>query len=130
MQKTHKYEQSGIPKLTCQSCHNVYIKQTGRSLKTRYKEHLRSIKNNKDDSAFAEHVLNTGHLYEPMEQLIEMIEGTRKGRTMNIKENFYIYQFNHDNNLIQEQKHTKEGDHQNSLFDIVVKLDLPQHLRY
>jgi hypothetical protein len=48
--------------------------------------------------------------------------GARKGRTMNTKENFYIYQFNHISKLIQEQKHTKEGDHQNSLFDIAVKL--------
>jgi hypothetical protein len=63
----------------------------GRSLKTRYKEHLRSIKNNKDDSAFAQHTLNTGHQYGPMEQIMEMLEGARKGRMMNIKENFYIY---------------------------------------
>jgi hypothetical protein len=50
-----------------------------------------------------------------MEQIMEMIEGARKGRTMNIKENFYICQFNHANKLIQEQKHTKDVDHQNSL---------------
>jgi hypothetical protein len=62
-QKTYTYEQCGIYKLTCQSCHKVYIGQTGRSLKTRYKEHLRSIKNNKDDSAFAQHILNKGHQY-------------------------------------------------------------------
>jgi ferritin-like metal-binding protein YciE len=84
-------------KLTCQSCHKVYIGQTGRSLKARYKKHLRRIKNNKDNSAFAQHILNTGHQYGPMEQIMEMIEGASKGRTMNIKENFYIYQFNHIN---------------------------------
>jgi hypothetical protein len=42
-----------------------------------------------------------------------MIEKATKGRTMNIKENFYMYQFNRDNKLIQEQKHTREDDHQN-----------------
>jgi hypothetical protein len=57
-----------------------------------------------------------------MEQIMEMIEGARKGRTVNIKENLYIYEFNDANKLIQEQKHTKEDDHQNSLFDIVVNL--------
>jgi hypothetical protein len=71
-----------------------------------------------------------GHQYGPMEQIMEMMEGARKGRTMNMKENFYIYLFNYINKLIQEQKHTKESDHQNSLFDIVVKLNLPQHLRH
>jgi hypothetical protein len=54
----------GIQKLdtqTCQSCYKVYIGQTGRNLNRRYKEHLRNIKNNKDESAFAQHILNTGH---------------------------------------------------------------------
>jgi hypothetical protein len=40
---------------------------------------------------------------------------------VNIKENYYIYQFNHFNKLIQEQKYTKERDNQNSLFDIAVR---------
>jgi hypothetical protein len=65
-----------------------------------------------------------------MEQIMEMIEGARKGRTMNVKEYFYIYQFNHVNKLIQQQKHTKEGDHQNNLFDIAVKLNSPQRLHH
>jgi hypothetical protein len=99
MQKTNIYDQCGIYKLTCQRCQKVYIGQTGRSLNIRYKEHIRSIQNNKEDSAFAQHVLNTGQ-YGPMEQIVEMIERARKGRTMNIKENFHIYLFNHANKLI------------------------------
>jgi hypothetical protein len=51
---------------------------------------------------------------------MELIENARKGRLMNIKENFYIYLFNHANHLIQEQKQNT-GDGQNSLFDFVVK---------
>jgi transposase-like protein len=54
-QKTNPYEQSGIYKLTCQSCHKMYIDQTGRKL-TRYKEHIRSTHFNKDESAFAQHI--------------------------------------------------------------------------
>jgi uncharacterized protein YgiM (DUF1202 family) len=56
-----------------------------------------------------------------MEQIMEMVEGAKKGRMMNIKENYYIYQCNHFNKLIQEQKHTKESHNQNSLFDIAVR---------
>jgi hypothetical protein len=59
-QKINIYEQSGIYKITGRSCYKVYIGQTRRSLKTIYKEHLRNIKN-KDDSAFVQHILNTGH---------------------------------------------------------------------
>jgi hypothetical protein len=61
------------------------------SFSIKNKEHLRNIKNNKDDSVFAQYILNTGHQYGPMEQIMEMIERATKGRTMNIKENFYIY---------------------------------------
>jgi hypothetical protein len=87
-QTKHIYKQSGIYKLTCQSCYKVYIGQTGRSLKTRYKERIRSTKNNKEDSAFAQHILNTGHQYGPIELIVEMIERVTKGMTVNIKEKF------------------------------------------
>jgi CRISPR/Cas system-associated protein endoribonuclease Cas2 len=43
---------------------------------------------------------------------MEMTEGAKKGRMMNIKENYYIYQFNHFNKLIHEQKHIKQSDNQ------------------
>jgi hypothetical protein len=87
---TNTYEQSGIHKLTCQSCHNVYVGQTGRNLVTRYKEHTRNIRFNKDESAFAQHILDQGHQYEPMEQIMELIEYARKCNIMNIKDNDYI----------------------------------------
>jgi hypothetical protein len=51
-----------------------------------------------------------------MEQIMEMVERARKGKIMNIKENFYICLFNYANNLIQEQKQIKAGDRLNSLF--------------
>jgi hypothetical protein len=38
-QKMNPYEQSGIYKLICQSCHKVYIGQTCRNLTMKYKEH-------------------------------------------------------------------------------------------
>jgi hypothetical protein len=52
---------------------------------------------------------------------MEMIETARKGKLMNIKENFYMYLFNHANYLIREKKQIKTGDRQNSLFDLVMK---------
>jgi hypothetical protein len=39
--------------------HMQYINQVGRSFHTRYKEHIRTIKYNKDTSAYANHVFNT-----------------------------------------------------------------------
>jgi hypothetical protein len=91
--KMNTYEQSRIYKMTCQSCHKLYTGQTGRNLTTRYKEHIRNIRFNKEESAFAQHILGQGHQYRPMEQIMELIEYARKGNIMNIKENYYIYQF-------------------------------------
>jgi hypothetical protein len=113
------YDRGGIYKLTCQSCHKVYIGQTGRSLNIIYGEYIRSIRY-KEDSAFAQHILNTGHQYGLIEQIMELVEKARKGRLMDIKENFYIYFFNHANHLIQEQKQNT-GDRQHNVFDLVVK---------
>jgi hypothetical protein len=73
--------------MTCQSCHKVYIGQTGRNLRTRYKEHIRNITFNKEESAFAQHILGQSHQYRPMEQIMEMIKYVRKGNIMNIKGN-------------------------------------------
>jgi hypothetical protein len=104
--------------MTCQSCHKVYIGQTGRKL-TGYKN-IRNIRFNKEESAFAQHILGKGHQYGPMEQIMEMTGCARKGNIMNIKENCYIYQFKQLNELIEEQKGIKENDNQKSMFDIVI----------
>jgi mevalonate kinase len=55
---TNTYEQSGIYKMTFQSCRKVYIGQTGQHLTTRYKEHIRNIRFSKEESAFAQHILD------------------------------------------------------------------------
>jgi hypothetical protein len=86
-----KYDKSGIYKITCRSCQKAYIGQTGRSLKTRFKEHIRNIRFNKEESAYAQHILNQGHQYGPMEQIMDIAEQVQKGNLMNIKENYYIY---------------------------------------
>ena len=112
------YEQSGIYKLTCQGCQQVYIGQTGRKLITRYNEHIRSIKSNKTDSAFALHILNNIHQYGPITKIMELIEVAKKGKLMNIKEEYQIYRHYKNNNLIDEQKQLREFNTQNTLFDL------------
>jgi hypothetical protein len=79
---TNIFEQSGMYKMTCKSCHELYIGQTGRNL-TRYNEHIRIIRFNKEESAFAQHILDKGHQYWPIEQIMELIEYARKGTSMN-----------------------------------------------
>jgi hypothetical protein len=40
---------------------------------------------------------------------------------MNIKENYYIYQFKQLNKLTEEQRSTKENNNQNSMFNIAIR---------
>jgi hypothetical protein len=54
----NKFEQAVIYRLKCMDCRKVYIGQTGRSLNIRYKEHIRSIRYNREDSGYATHILN------------------------------------------------------------------------
>jgi hypothetical protein len=56
----------------------VYIGQTGRKLTTSYKEHIRNVRLNKDESAFAQHILNKRHQYGPMTVTMEMIEKAKR----------------------------------------------------
>jgi hypothetical protein len=56
-----------------------------------------------------------------MEQIMELIEYTRKGNIMNIKENYCVYKFKQFEKLIEEQNSTKDNDNQNSMFDIALR---------
>jgi hypothetical protein len=55
--KNQDYNTSGIYKLTCNTCKMSYIGQTSRNLNQRYQEHIRYIRNNDPQSAYAQHIL-------------------------------------------------------------------------
>jgi hypothetical protein len=88
----------------------------GRTLTTRYRDHIRNIRFHKEGSAFVQHILGKGHQYGPMKQIMKRVKYARKGNIMNIKENYYIYQFKQFNELIEEQKSIKENNSQNSMY--------------
>jgi hypothetical protein len=71
MRRSHRnqYDESRVCGLKCQNCSSMYIGQTGRSFKIRYKEHVQDIKNNKSRTGFSHHILNTGHAYDSMGNL-------------------------------------------------------------
>jgi hypothetical protein len=52
---------------------------------------------------------------------MELIKYAIKGNIMNIKENYYIYEFKQLGELTEEQKSTKENDNQNNVFDIALR---------
>jgi hypothetical protein len=50
-----------VYELKCLTYEQVYVGQTGRDFKTRYKEHIDDIKYNKDKSRYALHILQENH---------------------------------------------------------------------
>jgi hypothetical protein len=89
--KIDKYENSGIYRMKCLNCPRQYIGRTGRSFKTRFKEHIRELKYNTDSSTYAQHISNTGHEYGSIENAMDIINVAQKGRLMNTLEKFQIY---------------------------------------
>jgi hypothetical protein len=65
--RNNLYEESGVYELKCQSCPGSYIGQTGWNFMTRYKEHIKDIRNIRSETGFSHHILNTGHAYENIE---------------------------------------------------------------
>jgi hypothetical protein len=86
-----KYEKPGVYKLQCMDCHRQYIGQTGRNFKTRYKEHIREIRNNRETSGYVQHILETGHSFGKMNDIMEIIKIEQKGSYLNTPENFHIF---------------------------------------
>jgi hypothetical protein len=64
--------------LKCMNCQKVYIGQIGRSLNIRYKDHIRSIRYNGEDSGHATHILHNIHRYGKIEDIMERIDEARK----------------------------------------------------
>jgi len=77
--------------LACPECNMKYIRQTGRSFHVRFKVHFCDFKYENAKSKFVQHLLQNKHSTGPMEDLMEILQITRKNRMMNTFERFIIY---------------------------------------
>jgi len=90
-----KFNQTGVYKMTCSDCPSVYIGQTSRSFKIRFKEHLPRPSDallTTPRSAFASHLISNDHSYENIHQNMEIMQLCRRGAYMSSVEEFLIYQ--------------------------------------
>jgi hypothetical protein len=79
--RTDKYEKSGNYKMKFQDCSLKYIGQMGRIFHTRYKEHIQAIRNNNSNSEYSNHILNTGHAYGTITNMMDIVKTVKKGNT-------------------------------------------------
>jgi hypothetical protein len=112
---SYKYNNSGIKQMKCKDCHKKYLEQTGRKFKTRYKEHIHSIRTNNTNTKYAEHILETQHTYGPITDTMDILHIEKKGRLMNTWEQFYIHKLS-KNNIQRNNTYT---DIYNPVFNLI-----------
>jgi hypothetical protein len=83
-------KRAGKYPVKCMDCHRQYVGQTGRNFKTRYKEHIRDIRNSRKTSGYVQHIVETGHSFGKMNDIME-IKIEQKGSYLNTLENFHIF---------------------------------------
>ena len=96
-------KKSGVYRLTCPDCQKKYVGQTERSFKKRYKEHFHDFKYNIHRSRFATHLLENKHSMGPINEVMELVYTTSKGKFVDTVERFYIYSETRGNNQINDK---------------------------
>jgi hypothetical protein len=74
------YNNSGIYQLKCLDCPKKYIGQTGRTFKTRYKEHLQAIRNNQPGTGYSRHILDFGHTCGNIKKTLTILRKAKNGK--------------------------------------------------
>lgn len=115
---------SGVYKITCDHCEKIYIGQTKRTLKTRFKEHIAEVtKANKDTdkgithhfkSKVAEHIFNEKHFLSLNH--IQILRHITNPWKLNVAESIEIYKQNTRKLLNRDQ-----GNGYSWLFKLIPK---------
>jgi hypothetical protein len=111
------YDRCGVYKMKCIDCGGAYIGQTGRNFRVRYKEHtsIRDIRYNKTNTGYANHILNAGHIYGPLEDTLQVLGIQNKGPHLNSLERFHIYKEQKTDTILNDNY----TDHYNPIFEFV-----------
>ena len=92
----HLRDKSGVYKLECVDCPATYIGQSGRKLRIRVAEHMNAVRKNRpNDSAFAAHLLETGHSFDELSG-VSLLHWENKGRRLTALENMEIIKAKND----------------------------------
>jgi hypothetical protein len=114
--RSNLYEESGVYEPKFQNCPGGYIGQTGRNFKTRYKSHIQDIRNNKNETGFLHHILNTGHSYNKIENTLKILNIQDKGPYLNTLEKFRIYKTKKTGILLNDNY----ADIYNPIFELIL----------
>jgi transposase len=73
------------------TCHKKYIGQTDRPFHVRFREHYIDYKYPNNKSKFAQHVLEEGRSFGPVNEIMDVLHIAKKGGMLDTLERFYIF---------------------------------------
>ena len=83
----------------------------------RFREHHRDYKYANNKSKFAQHVLEEGHDFGPMEDIMEIIHIANKGRLLDTLERFHMYRETQLGSQINDKLTTQS----NPIFEAIIQ---------
>ena len=101
-----------------------YIGQTGSDLKQRYREHIRYIRNNEHQSAYAQHILRNQHEYGTITDTMTLLTSIHKTSLFIPYEQHFIQTYQYNGTLITGQN---RGE-QNPLLELAIDTGLTSQL--
>ena len=115
-QHLEKYDANGICQLECPTCNKEYIGQTGRQFRTRFHKHY-DYKYANNRSKFTQHVIEEGHNFGSMNEIMEADHIARKRRMLDTLEKFYTYR----ETKLGNQSNNKLTIQSNLIFEVPVQ---------
>jgi hypothetical protein len=85
----------------------AYVGKTSGNLRSRFREHIRYIKNKDPRSAYALHILICRHEYGNINDTMTLLKKIKKPTFLLPYEQIYIQSLHHNNDLIPEQHPNK-----------------------
>jgi len=86
--QSNRCEKNGVYQLECLTFHKIYTGQTGSPFHIRFLEHYNDFKYANNRSSFAQHILNEGHSFGPMNDIMNIVHFARKGKLLDTLEKF------------------------------------------
>jgi hypothetical protein len=102
-QITNKYDGNGVYQLECPTCNKKYIGQNGLPFRVRFREHYNDYEYANNKSKFAQHVIDEGHTFGPLNDIMKIVHFAEKGRILDTLERFYIYRETKYGNQINDK---------------------------
>jgi BarA-like signal transduction histidine kinase len=87
------------------------------SISSTIQEHIQAVRKNKQNSRYTQHILEAQHLYDTIDQTMEILHNQKKDHLLNTLERFHT----HNLTLQQRQMNDTFTDANKPAFDIIIK---------